>query len=140
MNSIEVRAELFHRLRRDLIGPSLRAPDGHDDSDLAAERLKDNPSRWYLTGFIAPSDDSEEIDALKHMAEIDVAKRLRNAEHHDQCGTEIGATSRCHDFLRCPEDGGVRRDATPDSGTRFLQRLSIVIPGRAGGASPESRN
>ena len=62
MNSIEVRAELFHRLRRDLIGPSLRAPDGHDDGDLAEERLKDNPSRWYLTGFIAPSDDSEEIE------------------------------------------------------------------------------
>ena len=62
MNSIEVRAELFHRLRRDLIGPSLRAPDRHDDGDLAEERLKDNPSRWYLSGFIAPSDDSEEVE------------------------------------------------------------------------------
>jgi len=62
MNSVEVRTELFHRLRRDLVGPSIHALDRHDDSDLAEERLRDNPSRWYLTGFIAPSDDSEEIE------------------------------------------------------------------------------
>jgi hypothetical protein len=62
MNSVAVRTELFHRLRRDLVGPSVQAPDGHDDSDLAEERLRDNPSRWYLTGFIAPADDSEEIE------------------------------------------------------------------------------
>src|SRR3546814_5195745 len=29
---------------------------------LAEEHLRDNPSRWYLTGFIAPSDESEEIE------------------------------------------------------------------------------
>lgn len=62
MNSIEVRTELFHRLRRDLVGPAAHAPDGYNDSDLAEERLRDNPSRWYLTGFIAPSDESEEIE------------------------------------------------------------------------------
>lgn len=62
MNSIEVRTELFHRLRRDLVGPAAHAPDGYNDSDLAEERLRDNPSRWYLTGFIAPSDESDEIE------------------------------------------------------------------------------
>ncbi|HJP67496.1 MAG TPA: DISARM system helicase DrmA [Sphingomicrobium sp.] len=62
MNSVEVRTELFHRLRRDLVGPSVNAPDRHDDGDLAEERLRDNPSRWYLTGFIAPADESEEIE------------------------------------------------------------------------------
>lgn len=62
MNSLEVRTELFHRLRRDLVGPAARALDGYDDGDLAEERLRDNPSRWYLTGFIAPSDESEEIE------------------------------------------------------------------------------
>ncbi|NBB24798.1 hypothetical protein GVM20_07020 [Porphyrobacter sp. SLTP] len=62
MNSIEVRTELFHRLRRDLVGPAAHAPDGYNDGDLAEERLRDNPSRWYLTGFIAPSDESEEIE------------------------------------------------------------------------------
>ena len=27
------------------------------DADLARERLNENPSRWYLTGFLAPADD-----------------------------------------------------------------------------------
>ena len=38
-------------LRRDLIGPS------PDDSDLRDERLKENPSRWYLAGYLAPAPD-----------------------------------------------------------------------------------
>lgn len=63
MSSIEVRTELFHRLRRDLIGPSVNAPDAYDDTDLAEERLKDHPSRWYLSGFIAPFDNSGESEA-----------------------------------------------------------------------------
>ena len=62
MNSIEVRTELFHRLRRDLVGPSAFPLDGVDDQDLSEERLRDNPSRWYLTGFIAPIDDSDEAE------------------------------------------------------------------------------
>jgi hypothetical protein len=62
MRSVEVRTELFHRLRRDLVGPSANAPDDYADDDLNEERLRDNPSRWYLTGFLAPADDSEEIE------------------------------------------------------------------------------
>ena len=30
--------------------------------DLARERLSENPSRWYLTGFIAPKEDEVEAD------------------------------------------------------------------------------
>jgi hypothetical protein len=44
-----IRDRLVDTLRRDLIGP------GPSDADLAHERLKDNPSRWYLAGFIAPA-------------------------------------------------------------------------------------
>jgi hypothetical protein len=49
-----VRAELVRRLRRNLVGPSEA-----EDADLAAERLPagESPSRWYLTGFIAPSGE-----------------------------------------------------------------------------------
>src|SRR6202795_4104890 len=46
-----IRGRLVDTLRRDLIGP---APA---DADLARERLKDNPSRWYLAGFLAPALD-----------------------------------------------------------------------------------
>jgi len=73
MNAAEVRSELVTRLRRNLIGPGEA-----DDADLAAERLPpgESPSRWYLSGFIAPSGeltaettdtpdaDWDEIDAL----------------------------------------------------------------------------
>jgi hypothetical protein len=46
-----IRARLVDTLRRDLIGP------GPDDTDIVRERLKNNPSRWYLTGFLAPAID-----------------------------------------------------------------------------------
>ena len=48
-----VRARLVDALRRDLIGP------GPQDADLAGEVLKENPSRWYLTGFLAPSPEGK---------------------------------------------------------------------------------
>lgn len=46
--STDVRARLVETLRRDLIGP------GPQDADLARERLKERPSGWYVTGYLAP--------------------------------------------------------------------------------------
>src|SRR3954470_7547023 len=51
--SVEVRAHLIDLMRRDLVGPH---PDL--DPDLAREELTEKPSRWYLTGFIAPAADA----------------------------------------------------------------------------------
>jgi hypothetical protein len=48
---LTVRASVVEKFRRDLVGPDL------EDADLARERLNENPSRWYLTGFLAPVDD-----------------------------------------------------------------------------------
>lgn len=48
---VDIRSSLVDVFRRDLVGP------GPQDSDLARERLNENPSRWYLTGFLAPADD-----------------------------------------------------------------------------------
>jgi hypothetical protein len=50
MSSPTVRDEIISTFRRDLVGP------GPQDADLAAERLREAPSRWYLTGFLAPED------------------------------------------------------------------------------------
>ncbi|HLK81638.1 MAG TPA: DISARM system helicase DrmA [Xanthobacteraceae bacterium] len=50
---VDVRKSIVEKFRRDLIGPSPRP----EDADLATERLKENPSRWYLAGFLAPADD-----------------------------------------------------------------------------------
>src|SRR5262245_280001 len=48
---IDIRSHLVDLFGRDLVGP---APQ---DTDLARARLNENPSRWYLTGFLAPADD-----------------------------------------------------------------------------------
>lgn len=60
MSSVEVREQLVRTFRRDLIGPGPSA----DDADIAAERLdaESAPSRWYLTGFLAPADDQMTVD------------------------------------------------------------------------------
>jgi hypothetical protein len=50
-SSVDIRAHIVDVFRRDLIGP------GAQDTDLANERLNESPSRWYLTGFIAPAED-----------------------------------------------------------------------------------
>jgi len=50
-SSVEVRRWIVDTFRRDLVGPGAR------DQDLAGERLNENPSRWYLTGFLAPAED-----------------------------------------------------------------------------------
>jgi hypothetical protein len=48
-------------LRRDLIGP------GPDDADIARELLKNNPSRWYLTGYLAPAleDIADGVESIE---------------------------------------------------------------------------
>lgn len=53
-----VRRRIVDLLRRDLIGPT----PGAEDADLAREILdkNENPSRWYLTGFLAPALDGAE--------------------------------------------------------------------------------
>lgn len=51
--SLAVRETILTKLRRDLIGPN----PGPEDADLAEEILPEEPSKWYLTGWIAPTQD-----------------------------------------------------------------------------------
>jgi hypothetical protein len=75
LRSVNVRAGIVDTFRRDLVGP------GPHDLDLARERLNENPSRWYLTGFLAPADDpltqdgpeaGEDNPAIQEEMETDV--------------------------------------------------------------------
>lgn len=60
--SAEVRARLVEILRRDLVGP-LPLDVAPGDADLQTDRLREPPSSWYLTGFIAPlEEDSDDAD------------------------------------------------------------------------------
>jgi hypothetical protein len=56
--SVEIRGDVVEVFRRDLIGP------GERDADLATERLNESPSRWYLTGFLAPAEDPLGLDGV----------------------------------------------------------------------------
>src|SRR6266404_2008589 len=84
-----IRGRLVDVLRRDLIGPD------PSDVDLDTERLKDNPSRWYLAGFLAPAPDGAGEEAA---------------------GTEdVGDPLFGEDEGADPETGGARAaDDTPD--------------------------
>jgi hypothetical protein len=55
-SSVEVRARIVETVRRDLIGP---LPEDIEpaDADLQRERLREQPSWWYLTGYSAPIED-----------------------------------------------------------------------------------
>lgn len=48
-NSVDVRAQLVETLNLDLIGPT-------NDHAFARELLPEPPTRWYLTGFLTPTD------------------------------------------------------------------------------------
>ncbi|HXN88306.1 MAG TPA: hypothetical protein VN890_02960, partial [Methylocella sp.] len=56
-----IRGRIVDALRRDLIGP------GPKDADLADEllKVKENPSRWYLAGFLSPALDGEGAESLE---------------------------------------------------------------------------
>lgn len=63
-DSTTVRSRIVEMLRRDLIGP---APMPVDE-DLQDEVLSESPSRWYLTGFIAPAEEEFAEAALDNVA------------------------------------------------------------------------
>ena len=64
-DSASVRDYLIDALRLDLVGPR---PGDVDHED---ERLPQAPSRWYLTGFLAPTDAPESQRAQDTEEELD---------------------------------------------------------------------
>lgn len=64
-DSISVRSYLTNALRLDLIGPRPQ------DAELQNERLPQAPSRWYLTGFLVPTNAPDEQRAQDNEEEFD---------------------------------------------------------------------
>lgn len=50
--AVDIRADLVRALELDLVGPE-------NDGDLGQEVLPQSPSRWYLTGFLIPTEAGE---------------------------------------------------------------------------------
>ena len=60
----QIRAQILNALEADLIGPfHQRAKAGDDAAPAADEVLPLPPSRWYLTGFLAPLGHRDTHDA-----------------------------------------------------------------------------
>src|SRR5262245_53934169 len=111
---IDIRSHLVDLFGRDLVGP---APQ---DTDLARARLNENPSRWYLTGFLAPADDPLAQNG-QQQAEDDPSAQEEMETDVDEPADE-GA-------------GGAAGDAeppeTPNTKRRFLPSsigLTVLLP------------
>ena len=100
-----VRGRLVDVLRRDLIGP------GPEDTDLHREVLAENPSRWYLTGFLAPSPEGGVV--ADEPGEMD----------------EVGDPLFGDDEGADPETGAARAadDAPPDEPSARPRRLPASL-------------
>jgi hypothetical protein len=110
MPAAEVRAQLVDALQLDLIGPNRKMGDPN-------EVLPQDPSRWYLTGYIAPFDTDP-----KERADEDVAEEIDN-------GGETGAG----DDEAVPDTAAARQSFFPSSiGMSLLvaaetKRLTVVV-------------
>ena len=111
-DSAAVRDYLIDALRLDLIGP------GPTDETLQAERLPSAPSRWYLTGFLAPAGAPDDQKAQDAEEEPDIPGEP--AEAGDDGGAPERGTGK---RVRLPSSMGlsVLADA---STTRFDVALS----------------
>jgi hypothetical protein len=104
--SVAVRSWIVETFRRDLVGP---APQ---DADLARERLNENPSRWYLTGFLAPAEDPSAL-AGAQTGEDDPSAQEEMETDVDE-PDDVGAGGVAGD-IEVPEAPATKRRFLPSS-------------------------
>jgi Helicase conserved C-terminal domain len=113
--SKDVRASIIGKFRRDLVGPD-PAPS---DSDLQTERLPADgrPSRWYLTGFLAPNFDTAEL------IEDEADPALQNEQDTESDAPEVDGGGGA---------AGDREQPDPPSATRRFHPstigLTVLLP------------
>jgi hypothetical protein len=100
MTPVEIRSDLTDALKLDLVGPN-------NDHVFASELLRDAPSRWYLSGFLVPTE-----------APIEQRSDPTETEELD-FGDDAGAT----DDASPPDRGAARRSLFPSS-----MGLSVLVP------------
>ena len=78
LTSAEVRATLVDALQLDLVGPK------PDDTEHAEEILTQAPSKWYLTGFLAPfgakPDDRSDDDSDNELEEVGASESSEDSQ------------------------------------------------------------
>ena len=76
MTAADVRSKLSEALVLDLIGPEPGSP-------LESETLTQSPSRWYLTGFLVPTEAGQEQKADENQdEELDKAAEGRGGDYN----------------------------------------------------------
>jgi hypothetical protein len=120
-SSVEVRARIVELLRRDLIGP-LPAGVAQRDADLQHERLREQPSWWYLTGYLAPIEDLGD-ERLVSDAEIQEEAETEVGDLIEDEGEEVVGSSAADDN-QPPEMPVTRRRFAPSS-----IGLTVLVPG-----------
>ena len=104
-SSVDIRAHIVDVFRRDLIGP------GTQDQDLAKERLNESPSRWYLTGFLAPAEDALGLEGVDDEGDPSAQEEMEiDVEEPDTAGAG-GAAGDNEE----PEAPNARRRFLPSS-------------------------
>ncbi len=104
VTSEQVRAELVEALRLDLVGPD-------NDHAFAAELLPEQPSRWYLTGFLVPAGAP-----LERRTDDTVEEEI-----------ELAGDTEGTDDATAPERAAARRGPLPSS-----MGLTALLPNGVG--------
>jgi hypothetical protein len=119
----EVRGQIVDMVRRDLIGP---LPEDIEpaDADLQRERLREQPSWWYLTGYIAPIQDLGD-ERLLSDAEIQEETETEVGDLVEDEGEEIAGGGAADDDSP-PEAPATRRRFAPSS-----IGLTVLVPATA---------
>lgn len=103
MTSREARTKLIETLRLDLIGPD-------NDHECASELLPESPTKWYLTGYLMPTNAPEE-----HRFDSESLE-------------EIGATTPARDPGVGEEDSQPTDTASAKSYLPSSVGISVLIP------------
>src|SRR5258707_14061359 len=114
LQSLDVRASIIDKFRRDLIGPS----PWREDADLATERLNENPSRWYLAGFLAPADDPLTQDGPQDREDDPSVQEEMETDVEEPVDDGAGGAA-----------GDAEAPDTPNTKRRFLpSSIGITVP------------
>jgi hypothetical protein len=113
MKPLDVRRRLLSALQADLVGPFAAGVPGISAEDAAAsdETLTLPPSRWYLTGFLAPS-----------------GHRAPEADDLESLGGELAAGSQ----TGTDDEGSEQPDARPGPKFPASMGLSVYLPPGSG--------